>query len=98
MGLSNARNGINRIGGGVERYQLAKKDVETKGKRGLLGLLRGSTDKSSATKTPKAKETRAISATPAKSAPTKSATSKTTAKPAVKAAAKHRASVRECVA
>ena len=52
MGLSNARNGINRIGGGVERYQLAKKDVETKSiKRGLFaGLLRGSSDKSEAVK------------------------------------------------
>ena len=88
MGLSNARNGTNRFGGGVERHQLAKKVVETKGKRGLLGLLRGSTDKSTATKTSKVKETRAISATPAKSSAAKSVSSKPAAKAVAKPAAK----------
>ncbi len=90
MGLSNARNGINRIGGGVERYQLAKKDVETKSsKRGLFaGLLRGSSDKSEAVKTTKAKETRAISSTPAKAAAKTAKPVAKTTKPAAKAAAK----------
>ena len=96
MGLSNARNGINRIGGGVERYQLAKKDVEAKnGKKrsGLLSsLLRGSSDKSSGEKTSKAKETPAISASTAKKTTAKPAAAKpaakTSAKPVVKSAAK----------
>ena len=101
MGLSNARNGINRIGGGVERYQLAKKDVEAKnGKKrsGLLSsLLRGSSDKSSGEKTSKAKETPAISASTAKKTTAKPAAAKpatkASAKPAAKSAAKTAAKV-----
>jgi len=92
MGLSNARNGINRIGGGVERYQLAKKDVEAKnGKKrsGLLSsLLRGSSDKSSGEKTSKAKETPAISASTAKKTIAKPAATKPAAKASTKPAGK----------
>ena len=95
MGLSNARNGINRFGGGVERYQLAKKENEAKaGKKrsGLLSsLLRGSNDKKPGIKPAKAKETPVISASTAKTASAKSSSKavvKPAAKPAAKAAAK----------
>ncbi len=87
MGLSNARNGMHRFGGGIERYQVAKKDSQTGKKRGglLSSLLRSATDKSSSTKKTKAKETPVISASTSKSA---AKTTKPAAKPATKTAAK----------
>ncbi|CAB4614936.1 unannotated protein [freshwater metagenome] len=94
MGLSNARIGTYQFGGEVERYQLAKKDIEAKAgkKRGLLSsLLRGSTDKSPTNKSATAKETKTISATPVKKTPAKPAAKaavKPTAKPAAKPVAK----------
>jgi len=94
MGLSNARIGTYQFGGEVERYQLAKKDIEAKAgkKRGLLSsLLRGSTDKSPTNKTATAKETKTISATPVKKTPAKpvaKTATKSTAKPAAKPVAK----------
>ena len=92
MGLSNARNGDYRFGGGIERFQVAKKATETnvgKKRGGLLSsLLRSAAEKSSATKTSKAKETRAIPASSAKTAPSKSSSAKPASKPAAKAPAK----------
>ena len=94
MGLSNARIGTYQFGREVERYQLAKKDIEAKAgkKRGLLSsLLRGSTDKSPTNKTATAKETKTISATPVKKTPAKpvaKTATKSTAKPAAKPLAK----------
>ena len=88
MGLSNARGGTYRFGGGIERYQLAKKDSETSKKRGglLSSLLRSATDKTSATRNTKAKETPAITASTKKTSTAKS--TKPAAKPVAKTAAK----------